>query len=112
MINLKKYILTLFLLGHQQLRHFILKLGGYEVGVVPGRSLYFKAFSEKKSWYDARKICQREGGDLVIVDDVRINNWLKGKAKNIWIAASDQVNFPLFTFMHLVTQKMDSEGET
>jgi len=76
--------------GHQQLRHFMLKLGGYEDGVVPGRNLYLKAFSEKKSWYDARKICQREGSDLVIVDDVRINNWLKGKAKYIWIAASDQ----------------------
>ena len=103
MINLKKYILTLSLLGHQQLRHFILKLGGYEVGVVPGRSLYLKAFSEKKSWYDARKICQREGGDLVTVDDVRINNWLKVKAassqaKNIWIAATDQVIYLIFTF--------------
>ena len=90
----------------------MLKLRGYEDGVVPGRNLYLKAFSEKKSWYDARKICQREGSDLVIVDDVRINNWLKGKAKNIWIAASDQVNFPVFTFMHPITQNMDSERDT
>ena len=64
-------------------------------GVVPGRNLYLKAFPEKKNWSDARKKCLREGGDLVIVDDVRINNWLgsmKSKFGDIWIGATDQVN--------------------
>ena len=74
-------------------RHvFVPELGDYEEGVVPGRRLFLKAFFEKKSWHDARKFCQSEGGDLVIVDDERINNWLKSKKTYLWIGATDQVN--------------------
>ena len=70
----------------------ILKARGYEGGIVPGRRLFLKMLPGEKNWNDARQTCQREGGDLVIVNDVRINNWLKSKNKNIWIAANDRVN--------------------
>jgi len=81
--------------GQNLLSHFALQSRGYVDGVVPGRNLYLKVFSEKKNWNDARKKCLREGGDLVMVDDVRINNWLgsmKSKFGDIWIGATDQAN--------------------
>ena len=38
---------------------------------------YLKLYSEpKKNWADARRTCQLEGGELVIVDFPIINEWL------------------------------------
>ena len=66
---------------------------GYEYGGVTGR--YLKLHSEpKKSWADARKTCQSEGGDLVIVDHPPVNEWLAKqdmKLGVLWIGATDLV---------------------
>jgi len=60
---------------------------------IPGQVL--KLHMEKKTWNDARRTCQQFGGDLVIVKDPLINQWLamqhsKNKVGGIWIGASDQ----------------------
>ena len=70
-----------------------LQLKGYEYGGVSGR--YLKLHSEpKKNWADARKTCQLEGGELVIVDYPIINEWLAKqdmKLGRLWIGATDMV---------------------
>ena len=70
-----------------------LQLKGYEYGGVSGR--YLKLYSEpKKNWADARRTCQLEGGELVIVDFPIINEWLAKqdmKYGQLWIGATDMV---------------------
>ena len=70
-----------------------LQLKGYEYGGVSGR--YLKLHSEpKKNWADARRTCQLEGGELVIVDFPIINDWLAKqdmKYGQLWIGATDMV---------------------
>ena len=56
---------------------------------------YLKLYSEpKKNWADARRTCQLEGGELVIVDYPIINEWLAKqdmKLGRLWIGATDMV---------------------
>ena len=56
---------------------------------------YLKLYSEpKKNWADARRTCQLEGGELVIVDFPIINEWLAKqdmKYGQLWIGATDMV---------------------
>ena len=56
---------------------------------------YLKLYSEpKKNWADARKTCQLEGGELVIVDYPIINEWLAKqdmKLGRLWKGATDMV---------------------
>ena len=62
---------------------------------IPGQVL--KLHKEAKTWNDARRTCQQYGGDLVIVKDPLVNQWLADHwsgsrpADRIWIGASDQV---------------------
>ena len=62
--------------------------------VFSGRA--FKIHAEKKSWEEARKICQSEGGDLVTIDEPEINSWIAREGQMslgpLWIGATDVVN--------------------
>ena len=53
--------------------HYFTNTGSTELGL--------KVFSVKKNWYEARKTCQAEGGDLVVVDKPEIN--VKGILRSV-----------------------------
>ena len=60
--------------------------------IINGRA--FSIHSEKKNWNDARQVCQSGGGDLAIVDQPAINDWISKENKgwgHLWIGATDQV---------------------
>ena len=74
-------------------------LDGYRYDVHPGT--FYKTHPEKKTWREARDICLEEGrevggrGDLVIVYNQAINDWLTKESRSLgalWIAASDTVS--------------------
>lgn len=67
--------------------HCQIQRPGYAYGL-KGRAL--KVYSEKKSWSEARKTCQAEGGDLVTVDDPLVNAWLADQKEVLWIGATDE----------------------
>ena len=78
-----------FVIG-QRLLHLSTK--GYKSIGVPGR--FLKLFTKPENWHEARKMCQSEGGDLVIVDHPLINDWLAKqdmKLGRLWIGATDEV---------------------
>ena len=50
----------------------------------------------KKTWKEARKACQAEGGDLVVDDNQAIRNWMNSQGSDLWIGASDEV------WLHLI----------
>jgi len=64
-------------------------VSGYVHGIYPGRT--FKFHPELKSWEEAQKICQHDGGNLVGDDVPEIHVWLKQKGQKMWIGANDQV---------------------
>jgi len=62
---------------------------GYKEGIVSGRA--FKRHNQaKKTWKEARKACQAEGGDLVVDDNQAIRNWMNSQGSDLWIGASDE----------------------
>lgn len=55
-----------------------------------GRAM--KVHTEKKSWQEAATACNKEGGELVVVDHPSVNAWLARQGtKNMWIGATDWV---------------------
>ena len=69
-----------------------LPIGYHVYGSIPRRAL--KAHSEKKTWLEARKACQMDGGDLIVVDTPLVNDWLASMNKTmgrLWVGATDEV---------------------
>ena len=50
-----------------------------------------RLFNMPENWGEARKTCQLDGGDLVIVDHPLINDWLAQQGQEMWLGATDKV---------------------
>ena len=50
----------------------------------------YKAFAEEKSWNDAQRICQRDGGNLAIIWNEQTRDVVRGFMEEGWIGLTDQ----------------------
>ena len=51
-----------------------------------------KVHTARKTWEEARRVCQSEGADLVIDNSPKIHEYLTARDERLWIGVSKAVS--------------------
>ena len=50
----------------------------------------YRLFQVKKTWSEAEKFCNGQGGHLAAVTNQEIHNYINGKSAQVWVGGTDQ----------------------